>query len=81
MANGYNDSPYGVIHRITTLSERKGVASFCLDWCFKQCGNIRIDTHENNLPMIAVLKKNGYVQCGTIYLKNGDERLAFQKEK
>ena len=74
-----NDLPYGVVHRITTVREKRGVASFCLDWCLKQCGNVRIDTHRNNIPMIKLLEKNGYVQCGTIYLENGDERIAFQK--
>jgi RimJ/RimL family protein N-acetyltransferase len=67
------------VHRITTAREKRGIASFCLDWCLKQCGNIRIDTHRNNIPMIKVLGKNGYVQCGIIYLENGDERIAFQK--
>lgn len=76
-----NDLPYGVVHRITTLREKRGVASFCLDWCFKQCGNVRIDTHQNNTPMIMVLKKNEYEQCGTIYLENGHSRIAFQKVK
>ena len=27
------------------------------------------------------LIKNGYRVCGTIYLENGDERIAFQKEQ
>lgn len=46
-----------------------------------QCGNIRIDTHRNNIPMQKTLIKNGYRVCGTIYLENGDERIAFQKEQ
>ncbi len=74
-----NDLPYGVVHRIATVREKRGVASFCLDWCLKQCGNVRIDTHRNNLPMIRVLEKNGFVLCGIINLENGDERIAFQK--
>jgi RimJ/RimL family protein N-acetyltransferase len=44
-----------------------------------QCGNMRIDTHSNNLPMRRVLEKNGYQYCGIIYVRDGSERLAFQK--
>lgn len=81
VAVGFNDRPYGVVHRITSAPGTRGVASFCLAWCFAQCGNIRIDTHRNNIPMQKTLIKNGYRVCGTIYLENGDERIAFQKEQ
>lgn len=76
-----NEDPYGVVHRITSGIGKRGVASFCLDWCVERCGNIRIDTHRNNRPMQSLLKKNGFQQCGIIYLENGDERIAFQKTK
>ncbi|MDD3193775.1 MAG: GNAT family N-acetyltransferase [Oscillospiraceae bacterium] len=75
-----NDRPYGVVHRITAAPGTQGVATFCLGWCFAQCGNIRIDTHRDNIPMQKALAKNGYRPCGVIYLENGDERIAFQKE-
>jgi len=74
-----NNEPYGVVHRIASANGKRGVATFCLDWCFKKCGNVRIDTHEDNFPMQNLLKKNDYIQCGIIYLENGDERIAFQK--
>lgn len=76
-----NDRPYGVVHRITSSAGTRGVASFCLDWCFSQWGNIRIDTHRDNIPMQKTLAKNGYHFCGTIYLPDGSERIAFQKEQ
>ncbi len=76
-----NDEPYGVIHRIASASHQKGVASYCIDWCYKQCGNIRIDTHEDNHIMQNLLIKNGFVRCGKIYLLNGAPRVAFQKSK
>ncbi len=74
-----NHESYGVIHRIASCNRKKGVATFCLKWCFEQIGNIRIDTHKDNLPMQNLLKKNGYEYCGIIYIENGDERIAFQK--
>lgn len=75
-----NEDLYGVIHRITTsINARKGVASFCVDWCFTQIKNIRIDTHRNNIPMRKFLEKKGFKECGIIYVENGDERIAYQK--
>lgn len=76
-----NDRPYGVVHRITAASGTRGIASFCLDWCFSRWDNIRIDTHQDNIPMQRALAKNGYQRCGTIYLADGSARIAFQKER
>ncbi len=74
-----NDAPYGVVHRIAAARGKRGVATFCLNWCYEQCGNMRIDTHHDNLPMQNLLKKLGYQPCGTVYMENGDKRIAFQK--
>ena len=73
-----NDEPYGVVHRIARSANGSGSGEFCLNWCFEQCGNVRIDTHSNNKSMIERLIKLGYKSCGTIYLPDGAERLAFQ---
>jgi len=75
-----NDQPYGVVHRIACGIRGKGIASACLDFTFRLCGNLRIDTHRNNVPMQRTLEKNGFRRCGIIYLrKNGDQRIAYQK--
>ena len=74
-----NALPYGVVHRIASAGTVKGAGSFCLNWAFAQCGNLKIDTHENNIVMQNLLKKNGFEYCGIIHLLNGDERLAYQK--
>ena len=76
-----NDLPYGVVHRIASAGAVKGAGSFCLNWAFQQCGNLKIDTHRNNIVMQNTLKKNGFVYCGIIHLLDGDERLAYQREK
>jgi len=78
--NWLNDEPYGVIHRIASSNRKKGVATFCLNWCFDKWPNIRIDTHRDNIIMQNFLIKNGFTQCGIIYLEDGDERLAYQKK-
>lgn len=74
-----NGRPYGVVHRIAADGKTKGAGSFCLNWAVSQCGNLRIDTHRDNVVMQNVLKKNGFQYCGIIYIEDGDERLAFQR--
>ena len=74
-----NDEPYGVIHRIAVGENGKGVAAECFAFASERCENIRIDTHEKNIPMQRCLAKNGFTRCGIIYLENGDPRIAYQK--
>lgn len=38
---------------------------------------LRIDTHDDNLPMQAAIKKAGFQFCGKIKLRLGGERLAY----
>lgn len=78
--NWLNDKEYAVIHRIATMSNKKGVGSFCMRYCFDKYKNIKIDTSKDNIPMQKLLEKEGYTKCGTIHLRrNGGERIAFQK--
>jgi len=74
-----NNEPYGVIHRLAAGQHRKGVASACFRYALTQCPNLRIDTHEDNIPMQRALEKNGFHRCGIIYLANGDARIAYHK--
>lgn len=77
--NWLNEEPYGVLHRIAVAQQGRGIASICLDWCFRQCGNMRGDTHENNKSMQRLFEKNGFVKCGIICTDDGTERIAYQK--
>lgn len=74
-----NDDAYGVIHRIAVAQNGKGVAGECFRFAMAQCKNLRIDTHEDNLPMQRCLAKHGFARCGIIYLEDGDPRIAYQK--
>ena len=76
-----NDRPYATVHRMAVRVRNKGVAAFCLEWCFERCRNLRIDTHEDNIPMRRLVEKCGFQYCGIIYLPNGSPRLAYQKSK
>lgn len=74
-----SDAPYAVVHRIAVGKHGRGVAKACFEYAYDQHPNIRIDTHRDNLPMQRALAKNGFVRCGTIYLADGEERIAYQK--
>lgn len=74
-----NDQPYCAVHRVASRGEIRGAASQCLAWCLEQCGNIRIDTHDDNRPMQRVLEKNGFSKCGRIRIMDGSPRVAYQK--
>ena len=72
---------YGVVHRIASDGSVKGAGRACLRWALGRTGHLRIDTHENNRPMQHVLKELGFIRCGTIWLQNGDPRIAFEYVK
>lgn len=75
-----NDKPYGVIHRIASAGRVGGIFAAALDYCWGYVDNIRIDTHRDNRVMQELLVHHGFSRCGIIYLANGDERIAFQRE-
>ena len=81
-----NDHPYVVVHRIAISKDYKGkdCARQLMVFAESVAGmhhlhDIRIDTHHQNLPMRKFLSKLGYHACGTVYLKNGDKRIAYQR--
>ena len=81
-----SNSKYAVIHRIAIDNEYKkfGAATYILHKVEQLCENkkvesIKIDTHEGNLAMQGLLKKNGFEYCGIIYLRDKSKRIAFEK--
>jgi len=74
------DNNYGVVHRIASDGSEKGIGTFCIKWAFDKCGHIRIDTHGDNIVMQNMLKKSGFIHCGTIHVDEDDNpRMAFEK--
>ncbi|MCI8590783.1 MAG: GNAT family N-acetyltransferase [Lachnospiraceae bacterium] len=72
--------PYGVIHRLAGNGAVHGVGEFCIEWAFRQCGHLRIDTHRDNRVMRNLLKKCGFVYCGIISVEeDSSPRLAYEK--
>ena len=77
-----DDSPYGVVHRIASDGSEKGTGAFCINWAYDRCGHLRIDTHGANTVMQNLVRKLGFVHCGTIYvLEDNAPRLAYEKSE
>lgn len=76
--NWLNDEPYGTIHRIASSGETRGVFAQCLAFCRGLHGNIRIDTHHDNLVMQQLVTRHGFVRCGIVYVSDGSPRIAYQ---
>ena len=79
--NWLNNDSYGVLHRIASNGEAKGVFKEILIYASEHYSNIRIDTHHDNKIMQRLLEQNGFVYCGIIFLADGSPRLAYQRIK
>ncbi|QAA33914.1 GNAT family N-acetyltransferase [Clostridium manihotivorum] len=80
-----NDT-FAVIHRIAVDNDYKGLglSSIIIENVEELCkskgvSSIKVDTHEDNLSMQRLLKKNGFQFCGIIYLEDKSKRVAFEK--
>ena len=81
-----NDRPYGVVHRIAVgeNAHNKGIAGKCIDYAVARCRetsvfDLRMDTHEDNIPMQRFLEKKDFRRCGKVYVEDGSERIAYHK--
>ena len=79
--NWLNDESYGVLHRVASNGEAKGVFKEILLYASEHYSNIRIDTHHDNKIMQRLLEQNEFVYCGVIFLGDGSPRLAYQRIK
>lgn len=81
-----NQDPYIVIHRFflhpTFHGQKLGkVLLTCIEdlvWA-RGIQNIRLDTHERNIPMRGLLKSLKYVEVGRVNLPQAGERLVYHK--
>lgn len=82
-----NDNDYAVIHRLAVAKKHKGksIGSLLIKELEKLSvdngvNTIRIDTHQKNLSMQRLIKKNNFIYCGIIYTEANAKRLAYQKD-
>lgn len=79
------DGDFVVVHRIAVADSAigKGLATTLLLHTeeFAQqhsISSIRIDTNFDNIPMLRIIDKLGYVYCGEVYFR-GSPRRAYEK--
>ena len=84
--SGDDSRNYIAIHRVAISVSSRGsglsgkIIGYAADLAReKGRRSLRIDTHRGNVVMRRMLEKNGFFHCGTIYLENGDERVAYEK--
>ncbi len=77
---------YLAIHRVAILVARRGsgISTAILEHAAETARllgklSLRIDTHRGNVVMRRMLEKHGFTHCGTIYLQNGDPRVAYER--
>ena len=76
-----NGAPYGVLHRVASAPNQRGVARCILNHCTQRCAHLRIDTHMDNTPMQHVLESMHFEACGTVQMEDGTMRLAYERPK
>lgn len=76
-AGWLNDEPYWVMHRMACLESGHGHGSRMLAWLCERHGNVRADTHADNLPMQRALERAGFSPRGTIWVADGSPRIAY----
>ena len=70
---------YGTIHRVAGDGQVHGVLTMAVQFCEQKIKHLRIDTHNDNKIMQHVIEKNGFNRCGIIHVKDGSERIAYEK--
>ncbi len=77
---------YLAIHRVAVAVKMRGrgvadeIIAYAAEFA-RSLGrrSLRIDTHRGNVVMRRMLEKHGFVHCGTVFLQNGDPRVAYEK--
>lgn len=77
------DAPYAMFHRAAVGKDYRGmgIASEMLSYAENMAiehgyKSMRGDTHRDNKAMRGLLKKRGFVHCGTIFIDSGGEALS-----
>ncbi len=71
---------YVTLHRVASDGVLRGIMRVAVEFAqqmYPEC-DVRIDTHEDNVKMRAVLAELEFEQCGIIYLETGAPRIAYQ---
>ena len=73
-----NNTPYSTLHRLARTEGAQGVAATAFAFAKEHCDHLRVDTHKDNGAMMHLLRKEGFVECGEVYMDDGSGRQAFE---
>ena len=76
-----NSRPYATIHRIASNGHTKDIFGKVLQFDKQFDVDTRIDTSKDNKRMTHLIQKHNFIYCGTIYIRDGSPRDAYQKLK
>lgn len=71
------DKSYGTIHRLASDGTARGIAKACFSFCSDRIDYLRTDTHRDNLTMQGAMEAFGFQRCGTVFVRGGAERIAY----
>ena len=54
-----------------------GIAAAMFAFAKERIDHLRIDTHQDNLPMQGAIAKAGFKRAGIVYVSDGTPRVAF----
>ena len=84
---GDDSRDYIAVHRVAVSVSRRGrgISTAIMDFARARAAelgrsSVRIDTHRGNVVMQNMLKKHGFLPVGVIYLADGAERIAFERQ-
>ena len=72
-----SDTPYAVLHRVASDGTVHGIAAAMFAFAKERADHLRIDTHQDNLPMQGAIIKAGFERAGIVYVSDGTARVAF----
>ncbi len=73
----HGEGAYSVLHRVASDGSAHGVAAAMFAFAQERVRMLRIDTHEDNIPMQGAIAKAGFRPCGIIHISDGSPRVAF----
>ena len=73
----HSDTPYAVLHRVASDGTVHGIAAAMFAFAKERADHLRIDTHQDNLPMQGAIAKAGFKRAGIVYVSDGTPRVAF----
>ena len=74
-----SDSAYKTLHRVASDGQVHGIFREIVDFASRNHPHLRIDTHADNATMRRLILRSGFRERGTIYVRGGQPRIAYER--